>query len=67
MAKERKMGRPKDFPDQETEKVAGYVPKDTARRFKAFVQLSDAYPSISTALNAALLEFMEKQENKRDI
>ncbi len=64
MAKERKMGRPKDFPDKETEKLAGYIPRNTARKFKAFVELSDDYPSISTALNAAIEEFLEKRKEK---
>lgn len=62
MADDNKGGRPKDFPDEETERVSGYIPKHLAKTFKTWVLWSDDYGTISQALKVALEEFLEKRK-----
>ena len=57
----KKIGRPKDFPGKETTKIAGFIPKETAKKFKVFVLVSEEYTTISQALNAAIEEFLKKK------
>jgi len=62
MAKDKKQGRPKDFPGKETTRIASYIPTEVANKFKVHVLLSKEFSSISQAVNVAIEEFLEKRK-----